>query len=226
MEDLSNLSFALRHLKCEENEKKRFVGLATKKKKRPTRLNSEATTPEPVSPGSLLFDGHLTAGHNSSGVPSPSSNTPSLNSSLNITSPTGLSGALVNMLSSDSMPNKIERSGKSSRHHSRRSSSMDHNEDSNEAWPVVVPWPLREFPLSEMEIDHLNNPPPTPRVLSVPPSPSSSRTASPILSPVDSPDSTANSNWTVKLLSPEAQDNTESDSKPPRKGIVLKLAKR
>lgn len=226
MEDLSNLSFALRHLKCEENEKKRFVSLAIKKKKRSTRLGSEATTPEPVSPRSLLFDGNLTAaGHNSSGVPSPTSTTPSLNSSLNITSPTGLSGAVVNMLSSDSLSTKLERSGKSSRHHSRRNSSMDHNEDSNEAWPVVAPWTLRNFPLSEVEVDHLNNPPPTPRVFSVPASPSSSRTESPVLSPVDSPDPTVNSHWTVKLLSPEAP-NTESDSKPPRKGIVLKLAKR
>ncbi len=226
MEELSTLSFALRHLKCEENERKRFIGLAIKKKKRSTRQNSEATTPEPVSPGSLLFDGHLTAGQNSSGVPSPTSTNPSLNSSLNITSPTGLSGAVVNMLSSDSMPSKLERSGKISRQYSRRNSSMDHSEDSNEAWPVVTPWPLRNFPLSDMDVDHLNNPPPTPRVLSVPPSPSSSRTASPVLSPVESPDSTANSNWTVKVLSPETPNNTESDSKPPRKGIVLKLAKR
>ena len=226
-EDLSNLSFALRHLKCEENERKRFIGLAIKKKKRSTRLNSEATTPEPVSPGSLLFDGHLTAGQNSSGVPSPTSSNPSLNSSLNVTSPTGLTGAVVNMISSDSMSAKLERSGKSSRHHSaRRSSSMDCNEDSNEAWPVLTPWPLRSFPLSETEVEHLHNPPPTPRVLSVPPSPASSRTASPILSPVDSPDNTATANWTVKVLSPEAANNTDSDSKPPRKGIVLKLAKR
>ena len=200
--------------------------MAIKKKKRSTRQNSEATTPEPVSPGSILFDGHLTAGQNSSGVPSPTSSTPSLNSSLNITSPTGLSGAVVNMLSSDSMPNKVERSGKSSRHQSRRSSSMDHNEDSNEAWPVVAPWPLRNFPLTDAEVDQINNPAPTPQVLSVPPSPSSSQNVSPLVSPVDSPDSTANSNWTVKLLSPEATNSTETDSKPPRKGIVLKLAKR
>lgn len=99
---------------------------------------------------------------------------------------------------------------------------MDHNEDSNEAWPVVAPWPLRSFPLSDAEVDHVNNPPPTPQTLSVPPSPSSSRADSPILSPVDSPDSTSNSNWTVKLLSPETPPN----STELRKGIVLKLAKR
>lgn len=221
MEELSDLTFHLRHLKCEENERKRFIGLAIKKKKRSARQSSEATTPEPVSPGSLLFDGHLTSSRNSSGVPSPTSSNPSLNASLNVTSPTGLSGAVVNMLSSDSMPNKLDRSGKISRHQNRRNSSMDHNEDSNEAWPVVAPWPLRSFPLSDVEVDHVNNPAPTPQTLSMPPSPSSSRTDSPILSPVDSPDSTNNSNWTVKLLSPETPNSTE-----PKKGIVLKLAKR
>ena len=224
MEDLSTLTFALRHAKCEENERKRFIGLAIKKKKRSTRQSSEATTPEPVSPGSLLFDGHLTSSRNSSGVPSPTSSNPSLNASLNVTSPTGLSGAVVNMLSSDTMPNKLDRSGKISRHHSRRNSSMDHNEDSNEAWPVVTPWPLRSFPLSDVDVDNVNNPPPTPQTMSVPPSPSSSRTDSPILSPVDSPDSTTNTNWTVKLLSPETPNTPNSTEM--RKGIVLKLAKR
>lgn len=202
------------------------MGLAIKKKKRPAR--SEATTPEPVSPGSLLFDGHLTANHNSSGAPSPTSTNPSLSNSLNVTSPTGLSGALVNMLPSDPLNNKVERSAKSSKQNSNRKHSSIDIEDSCEAWPVIEPWPLRTFPLSDTDFDRINNPP-TPNVFSVPPSPVSSRATSPIHSPVGSPDSTTvNSNWTVKLLSTEAEtpDNTELDSKPPRKGIVLKLAKR
>lgn len=235
MEDLSNLTFALRHMRCEEQERKRFLGMAIKKKKRATRQSSEATTPEPVSPGSLLIDGALLAGQMSSGVPSPvSSNPPSVNSSLNVTSPTGFAGTLpvVNMLPQDSILAKLDRTGKSAKHGTRRSSSFEHNEreDSNDAWPIVTPWTLRSFPLLEKEQEDLKNthsPPPPPRCFSsVPPSPSSSRTNSPILSPVDSPDSAGNANWTVKVLSPEIADNSESDSKPPRKGIVLKLAKR
>lgn len=231
---MSNLTFALRHMKCEEQERKRFLGMAIKKKKRATRQSSEATTPEPVSPGSLLIDGSLSTGQMSSGVPSPcSTNPPSLNSSLNVTSPTGLAGKLpvVNMLPPDSLLAKLDHSGKTARHDSRRTSSIDQSEDSNDDWPVVTPWLLREFPLSEKDLEvltdaHSPSTPPCPSSVPLSPSSSTSRGSSPILSHVDSPDNATNSNWTVKVLSPEIEDNLESDSKPPRKGIVLKLAKR
>lgn len=205
--------------------------MAIKKKKRATRQNSETTTPEPVSPGSLLIDGSLSTGQTSSGIPSPcSTNPPSLNSSLNVTSPTGLAGLpLVNMLPPDSLLAKLDHSGKTARHDSRRTLSIDQSEDSNDDWPVVIPWLLREFPLSENDLKVLTETPPIPYCpTSAPLSPSSStsRSGSPILSHVDSPDNATNANWTVKVLSPEIEDNLESDSKPPRKGIVLKLAKR
>ena len=137
---MSNLTFALRHMKCEEQERKRFLGMAIKKKKRAMRQSSEATTHEPISPGSIrLIDATVSAGLTSSGVPSPSSSTaPSLNSSLNLTSPTVLTSAphVVNMLPHDNLLAERSGKGKTGKYHGRRSLSIEQSEDSNDSWPM------------------------------------------------------------------------------------------
>ena len=118
----------------------------------------------------------------------------------------------------------------------RRSSSTERQERKEEyenIWPVVAPWALRTFPLSELEVDSLKLPTPVPTpVPSRPVSPLPySGSSSPMCSPLASPASDAGSEgtrneWTVKLVNTDQGIGSGSGTGQPRKGIVLKLAKR
>lgn len=118
----------------------------------------------------------------------------------------------------------------------RRSSSTDSLVKlEGEIWSSVNPFSIRSFPLSETEEAMLKLPTPLP-------TPIPSRTASPLMSPESTPmcsplaspssdvdmnermDSEKNE-WTVKLVTGD-NETPNGDPNQPRKGIVLKLAKR
>lgn len=100
-----------------------------------------------------------------------------------------------------------------------------------ELWPPVPPWPERTFPLSDSDFSSLKLPTPLPTpASSVPASPSALSPAdSPMCSPLASPASDASSEkneWTVKLVTDQGPGPGGETGGAPRKGIVLKLAKR
>lgn len=117
----------------------------------------------------------------------------------------------------------------------RRSSSTDSLvKVEGESWPTVAPFPQRSFPLSETDEASLKLPTPLPTpVPSTPASPALlSPSSSPMCSPLASPASDVDMNdkidsekneWTVKLVT---NDTDSPNGDQPRKGIVLKLAKR
>ena len=201
LEDLTEDLFALRHALCEMKEKQRFLGLLTKKRKRSNRggQGSELTTPEPLSPAAV-----------DTSTP-PGTPAPPLSSLF--------SSAPSTPVATPSPLSERQLSG-----HTRSASTDSQGE---ELFPVVPPWPQRIFPLNEAELEALSESPETP-LPSCPPSPNPSAVSSPMSwqsspaqSPLASPLSTKGESWTVKVLTPE-----ESDPDKPRKGIVLKLAKR
>ena len=216
-EDLSDDVIAIRHLKCEEQERKRFLGLIKKKRKRATRASSETSVIDPVSPS--VPETPPSRSSSPPAMPPPGSGTDS---------------APVTPGGNPSPVTRLSRSESKLGH--RRSSSSEHIEKKEEfenLWPVVPPWSLRTFPLSEMEVDSLKLPTPLPTpVQSTPPSPSpTSGSSSPMCSPLASPASDAGSEetgneWTVKLVTTDQGSGSGSGSGQHRKGIVLKLAKR
>lgn len=118
----------------------------------------------------------------------------------------------------------------------RRSSSTDSLfKIEEESWPTVNPFSRRSFPLSETDEALLKLPTPLPTpVPSTPASPLFSPASSPMCSPLASPASDVDINdkmesekneWTVKLVTSDTE-SSNGDPNQPRKGIVLKLAKR
>lgn len=127
---------------------------------------------------------------------------------------------------------RIHRSVSESHLPPRRTSSTDWADKSGEfeSWPAVSPFPERTFPLSETEILGLKLPTPLPTpVSSMPASPAASSPGSPMCSPLASPASDQGNDkneWTVKLVTTDPSSSPTGDTGQPRKGIVLKLAKR
>ncbi|XP_001637853.2 KAT8 regulatory NSL complex subunit 1 isoform X2 [Nematostella vectensis] len=205
-EDLRDEVMAQRHDICEEQERRRFLGYLNKKRKRSSRQSSETdggfeagSTP----PGTPLLH---SPSPTSASVPAPSAITPSLHRSFSLDTKLG----------------------------HRRSSSTESlqriPDTPGESWPTVNPWQERTFPLSDADEAALKLPTPMPTPIpSRPTSPMASAPPSPMCSPLASPESVESNDtiedkneWTVKLVTTEQ----ESGGEQPRKGIVLKLAKR
>lgn len=188
-----------------------------KKRKRATRTSSETSTFEPVSPS--VPETPPSCLGSPQAMPPPAKGTDS--------APATSSGN----------PSPVTRLSRfEAKHGHRRSSSTERQEKKEEfenIWPVVPPWSRRTFPLSQLEIDSLRLPTPLPTpVQSRPASPSqTSGSSSPMCSPLASPTSDAGSEgsrneWTVKHISTDQGTGAGSGTGQPRKGIVLKLAKR
>lgn len=242
-EDTSDEIYVSRHGFCEEHERKRFLGLVKKKRKRTSRQSSEISNLDPPSP--------LTYPDSQGGTPpgTPNCNTPlptptgaSLPSSLAIgsapppsfpSSTLSPSGITTPTSAMPPIADKFHRSLSDSKLAHRRSSSTDRSEKSvndEEMWPPVPPWPERIFPLSDSDFSSLKLPTPLPTpASSLPASPSASSPGSPMCSPLASPASDASSEkneWTVKLVTDQGPGSGSESGGPARKGIVLKLAKR
>lgn len=241
-EDTSDEIYVSRHEFCEEHERKRFLGLVKKKRKRTSRQSSEISNPDPPSP--------LSYQDSQGGTPpgTPNCNTPfmapsggclpssqsippaSASTSSSILSPSGNNTPTTSSLL---LVEKFHRSLSDSKLPHRRSSSTDRLEKSindEEIWPPVPPWPERTFPLSDSDLNSLKLPTPLPTpASSLPASPSPSSAGSPMCSPLASPASDVGSEkneWTVKLVTDQGPGLGSDPGGPPRKGIVLKLAKR
>jgi len=241
-EDTSDEIYVSRHEFCEEHERKRFLGLVKKKRKRTSRQSSEISNPDPPSP--------LSYPDSQGGTPpgTPNCNTPfmapsggclpssqsippaSASTSSSILSPSGNNTPTTSSLL---LVEKFHRSLSDSKLPHRRSSSTDRLEKSindEEIWPPVPPWPERTFPLSDSDLNSLKLPTPLPTpASSLPASPSASSAGSPMCSPLASPASDVGSEkneWTVKLVTDQGPGLGSDPGGPPRKGIVLKLAKR
>jgi len=226
-EDTSDEIYISRHGFCEEHERKRFLGLVKKKRKRTSRQSSELSIPDPSSPVAAYPDSQ---GGTPPGTPTCNTPLPTPAAPTSSLSPSGTTTP------TSSMPPSVDRFHRSlsdSRLVQRRSSSTDRSEKSvndEELWPPVPPWPERTFPLSESDFKSLKLPTPLPTpASSLPASPSVSSPGSPMCSPLASPASDASSEkneWTVKLVTDQGPGSGSESGGPPRKGIVLKLAKR
>lgn len=241
IEDTSDEIYISRHGFCEEHERKRFLGLVKKKRKRTSRQSSEISIPDPPSPLSYPdSQGGTPPGTPTCNIPLPTPTGGSLPPTLSIApiplpAPTSLSPSGTTTPTSGMPPSvdRFHRSLSDSRLVHRRSSSTDRSEKSvndEELWPPVPPWPERTFPLSESDFTSLKLPTPLPTpASSLPASPLASSPGSPMCSPLASPASDASSEkneWTVKLVTDQGPGSGSESGGPPRKGIVLKLAKR
>lgn len=236
IEDTSDELYISRHGFCEEHERKRFLGLIKKKRKRTSRQSSEMSIPDPPSP--LAYSD--SQGGTPPGTPTPLPTPAGGSLPISLTSfpppppnpalsPSGTSTPTSGVPSSMDRFHRSLSDSKLLPH--RRSSSTDRSEKSvndEDFWPPVPPWPERTFPLSDSDFTSLKLPTPLPTpASSLPASPSASSPGSPMCSPLASPASDASSEkneWTVKLVTDQGPV-TELGG-PPRKGIVLKLAKR
>lgn len=241
-EDTSEEGYVTRHGFCEEQERKRFLGLVKKKRKRTTRQSSEISNPDPPSPFSYAdSQGGTPPGTPNCNTPLPTPTGVCFPSSLSVlpvsayASSSILSPSVTYSSTSGTLPlvDKFHRSLSDSKLPQRRSSSTDRLERSlndEEIWPPVPPWPERTFPLSDTDFSSLRLPTPLPTpASSMPASPSASSVGSPMCSPLASPASDASSDkneWTVKLVTDQGPGSGSDSGGPPRKGIVLKLAKR
>lgn len=240
-EDTSDEVYISRHGFCEEHERKRFLGLVKKKRKRTSRQSSELSLPDPPSPlGYMDSQGGTPPGTPTCNTPLPTptgSSVPAISVPSAVPPPPSASLSPSGTLTPTSaMPPSMERFHRSfsdSKLLHRRSSSTDRSEKSvndEELWPPVPPWPERTFPLSESDVSSLKLPTPLPTpASSVPASPSASSPGSPMCSPLASPASDASSEkneWTVKLVTDQGPGSAGDSGGAPRKGIVLKLAKR
>lgn len=245
MEDTSDDMYICRHGFCEEHERKRFLGLVKKKRKRTSRQSSELSLPDPPSPlGYPDSQGGTPPGTPTCNTPLPTPTGISLPPTISFAtavppppppaaslSPTGTTTPTSAMPPS---MDRFHRSFSDSKLLHRRSSSTDRSEkyfnDEEQLWPPVAPWPERTFPLSESDCSSLKLPTPLPTpASSVPVSPSASSPGSPMCSPLASPASDASSEkneWTVKLVTDQGPGSGSEAGGAPRKGIVLKLAKR
>lgn len=239
-EDTTDDVYISRHRLCEEQERKRFLGLIKKKRKRTSRQSSEISFSDPQSPlGYPDSQGGTPPGTPICSTPLPTvtgNSLPHSNSfpaaipyppasSLSPSATTTPTPTLVSSME------KFHRSFSDSKLPHRRSSSTERSEKSlyeEDVWPPVPPWPDRTFPLSESDFSSLKLPTPLPTpASSVPASPSASSPGSPMCSPLASPASDASSEkneWTVKLVTDQGSSSDTGGA--PRKGIVLKLAKR
>lgn len=239
-EDTTDDVYVSRHRLCEEQERKRFLGLIKKKRKRTSRQSSEISFSDPQSPlGYPDSQGGTPPGTPICSTPLPTvtgNSLPHSNSfpaaipyppasSLSPSATTTPTPTLVSSME------KFHRSFSDSKLPHRRSSSTERSEKSlyeEDVWPPVPPWPDRTFPLSESDFSSLKLPTPLPTpASSVPASPSASSPGSPMCSPLASPASDASSEkneWTVKLVTDQGSSSDTGGA--PRKGIVLKLAKR
>lgn len=239
-EDTTDDVYISRHRLCEEQERKRFLGLIKKKRKRTSRQSSEISFSDPQSPlGYPDSQGGTPPGTPICSTPLPTvtgNSLPHSNSfpaaipyppasSLSPSATTTTTPTLISSME------KFHRSFSDSKLPHRRSSSTERSEKSlneEDVWPPVPPWPDRTFPLSESDFSSLKLPTPLPTpASSVPASPSASSPGSPMCSPLASPASDASSEkneWTVKLVTDQGSSSDTGGA--PRKGIVLKLAKR
>ena len=239
---MSDDLYISRHAFCEEHERKRFLGLVKKKRKRATRQSSEMSLADPSSPvGYADSQGGTPPGTPTCYTPSPvnvnnsqSVSVASLSTTALAVQPSALAANSTMSVGTPSFGERLHRSLSDSTVVHRRSSSTDRSEKSvteyEEIWPPVSPWPSRTFPLSDSDITSLKLPTPLPTPSSsMPASPAASSPGSPVCSPLASPASDACSEkneWTVKLVSDQGPTAGDDPGGPPRKGIVLKLAKR
>ncbi|XP_013394790.1 KAT8 regulatory NSL complex subunit 1 isoform X3 [Lingula anatina] len=181
IEDLSDDTFAVRHMKCEVAEKKRFLSFVPTNKRTGSSLNrslsrpdsmtslhrteSGTTTPDPISPETSMNDSLFGSMNISSPAVAPATPSPLTLSGTSVGGstekeyrPASFSGKLLGE-DGGIVP---RRSGSFSR--KERLSALSTGSDCQdrsataspvEEGPVVMPWQLRQFPLSESEYDSM-----------------------------------------------------------------------
>ncbi|XP_064643381.1 KAT8 regulatory NSL complex subunit 1-like [Lineus longissimus] len=228
MEDLTDDEFAMRHLRCEIKEKKRYMTYITKNKRnRGSRTESGAATPDPM------------------GQPEHSPNEPNLVSSFN----SGFGTPPSTPIGGVRFEEGRRRSGSiscsyGSKRERDRSLSGDHLDRMFTSTPefeevLIPPWEPREFPISEEEYDGMKremedviNRVPTPPIVmeeSEMLPPMQSEPVTPINSSPPSPlPSTSSGSAGVSMLEEDPNDPewTVVSPEPRPRNIVLKLAKR
>ncbi|XP_064595229.1 KAT8 regulatory NSL complex subunit 1-like isoform X2 [Liolophura sinensis] len=160
VEDCSDESFSQRHMKCEGQEKKRFMTFVQYGRRvRGSRTESGANTPDPLSPDASQSEGGNFMGTTSMSGPSVqsvegvSSNTPTSSSA----TPTPSSKLFTPIPVREGRESKDNGFRKRSGSMSRRSICLEDSLNlglyEEMDWNVADPWPLRSFPLEESEYE-------------------------------------------------------------------------
>ena len=151
---MSESEITERHAKCEITERQKYLTILANKTHRRglrrSRNNSQGGTPEPYSPDANLFEQSLPSSVNSSNAPSP------------LTTQEALSPSGIASLSSSTGVHRM----RTSSWEKRRSSSASETNLEN-SWTnsfeglghVDNPWPLRKFPLNEVDLEELGSVP-------------------------------------------------------------------